>query len=213
VLVVDDERLVRAGVRAAVEADPSLWVTAEAETGAAAVEVAERLRPDVVLTAMRIGPGMDGVELTSRVTRLGMTVVVLTRHRSDEDVLAALSAGARGYVLRGCPEETIRHAVREAAAGRAFLDPEVTGQVLQFLTRTVYRARPVPVQRMRNLSRRELQVLRALAEGMPPDRIATALGIALPTVRSHISHVLRKLQVATALEAVAVAHQAGILED
>jgi DNA-binding NarL/FixJ family response regulator len=212
-LVIEDDPLMLSGVRSALQADGALQVVAEAGADADALVKARRLQPDVSLITMHLAEETDGPELVRRLTRQGSAVVLVAGPGGDAHVLAAILAGVRGYLLRGCAPDMMRTAVRAAACGHAFLDPAVTARVLDHVTRTAHRARPVPVQRLDDLSTRELEVLLLLAEGMAPRRMASTLSIALPTVRSHISSILRKLGVGTALEAAVLAHQAGLLEE
>jgi NarL family two-component system response regulator LiaR len=183
VLIVDDHKLVRQGLRFLLEQEAGVDVVGECADGASAAAEAARLEADVVLLDLLM-PKVDGLtalrEMTKRAPRA--RVVILTSHRPDERVREALVAGAHGYLLKTAGVEEVVTTVRAVAAGQTVLDPAVTGAVL---------GRDRAVER---LSRRELEVLAALGDGRSNKEIAAFLGISEETVKSHVSNVLAKLQ-------------------
>ncbi|MEN1974246.1 response regulator transcription factor [Cellulomonas olei] len=186
VVLADDHHLVRTGLAGLVDAAPDLEVVGQAADGAAAVELVAELAPDVVLMDLSM-PGTDGVAATREALarRPGTRVVVLTSFSDQERVAAALEAGAVGYLLKDCEPAELLAAVRAAARGYAPLDPRVAGALLPSAT-------PRPADR---LSARERDVLRLLARGLANKQIARELGIAERTVKVHVGHVFRALEV------------------
>jgi NarL family two-component system response regulator LiaR len=213
VLLVDDHAVVRKGLRALFDREPGIEVVGEAGGGEEAVALAGRLRPDVVLMDLEM-PGVDGTEATRRITeeRPETTVVILTSHASEEAVFPALKAGAQGYLLKHSPPDDVLGAIRQAHAGETVLHPTIARMVLQDLRRTPKAKQAEPVD---PLSERELEVLRLVARGMSNQEIADALVVGEATVRSHVSAVLRKLQLASRTQAALYALREGIasLED
>ncbi|MGW0869436.1 response regulator [Streptomyces sp. NPDC002740] len=203
-LVADDHAVVRAGLRALLEGEPDLEVAAEAGSGEDAVRLAARLAPDLVLMDLRFGSGgIDGIEAVRRLAAEapGIPVVMLTSYSGRADVVRALEAGARGYVLKaGLPEELFR-AVRGAAAGALGLAPEVVGELVA--------QSPAPE---RELSGREVEVVRLLAEGLSNRAIAGALFLSEATVKTHLVRVYRKLGADNRAAAVSEAVRRGLLD-
>jgi two-component system, NarL family, response regulator LiaR len=208
VLLVDDHAVVRKGLRALFEREPGIEVAGEADSGEQAVQVADRLRPDVVLMDLEM-PGMGGVEATRRITehRPATKVVVLTSHASEEDVFPALKAGALGYLLKHSAPDDVLRAIRQAHRGETVLHPTIARMVLQELHRP---AQPKQARTTDPLSERELEVLRLLARGMSNQDIADALVVGEATVRSHVSSILRKLQLASRTQAALYALREGL---
>jgi two-component system, NarL family, response regulator LiaR len=208
VLLVDDHAVVRKGLRALLDREPGLEVVGEAETGEQAVLAAERLRPDVVLMDLEM-PGMGGIEATRLISASepASRLVVLTSHAAEEDVFPALKAGAQGYLLKHSPPEDVLQAIRQAHRGETALHPAIARMVLQELRRP-----PEPKQPTTSdpLSERELEVLRLIARGQSNQEIADALVVGEATVRSHVSSILRKLQLASRTQAALYALRAGI---
>jgi DNA-binding NarL/FixJ family response regulator len=203
VLVADDHPIVRAGVVALLESAEGIEVVAAVSDGAAAVAAAQRLQPDVVLMDLRM-PGMDGVAATAAVTESvpAARVVVLTTYETDDAILDAITAGARGYLLKAAPEQEILAGIRSVAAGATVLAPGLAAA----LARGVQRGRDVP-----RLSARELEVLTLVAEGESNPGIARRLHIAEATVKSHLLHVFEKLEVSDRTRAVTRAMELGLL--
>lgn len=204
-LVADDHAVVRAGLRALLEGEPDLEVATEAGSGEDAVRLAARLRPDLVLMDLRFGSGagIDGVEAVRRIAAEapGIPVVVLTSYSGRADVVRALEAGARGYVLKAGPPQELFRAVRGAAAGALGLASEVVGELVA--------QDPSP---RRELSGREVEVVRLLAEGLSNRAIAEALFLSEATVKTHLVRVYRKLGADNRAAAVSEAVRRGLLD-
>ncbi len=208
VVVVDDQPLVRAGLRMILATEPDLDVVGEAADGAAAVEVCAAARPDVVLMDIRM-PGTDGIEATRRVTGVDdpPRVLVLTTFDLDEVVYDALRAGASGFLLKDAPEERLTTAIRVVADGGSLFAPSVTRRLIEeFANR---RTRPgVPLS---GLTDRETEVLRLVARGLANAEIATTLFITENTVKTHVARLLTKLGVRDRVQAVVVAYESGLV--
>lgn len=193
VVVADDQDLVRAGLVMILGAQPGLEVVGEAADGLAALDLATRLRPDVLLVDIRM-PGLDGVEVTRRLAGPDvadpMAVVVITTFDLDEYVLGALRAGARGFLLKDAGPELLVQAVHAAADGDALIAPNVTRRLLATLAD---QAPVVPVQPVDPLTEREEEVLALVARGRTNAEIATELFVALSTVKTHVASVMAKL--------------------
>jgi NarL family two-component system response regulator LiaR len=208
VLVADDHPLVRQGLRAYLSLQPDLEVVGEATGGDEAILRARALGPDVVLMDLLM-PGLDGVEAMRRLgdEAPACRVVVLTSAADEDHVLAAMRAGASGYVLKDAPPADVVAAVRRAVEGGAVIDPNVAPVLLREARRE--RARD-PLEA---LTRREREVLALVARGLPNKRIAAELGVAEKTVKTHVSSVLRKLGVHDRTQAALLAARAGLGED
>ena len=212
VLIVDDQALVRAGFRMIHEAQPDIEVIGEAENGLAAIEAARGLRPDVVLMDIRM-PGLDGIEATRRLTAMGLDghVVILTTYDLDEYVFDALAAGATGFLLKHVPPEELVHGVRIAAGGESLLAPSVTRRLIEEFAR-----QRSPVQAsskaMDSLTDREREVLKLLARGLSNLEIASELHVGEATVKTHVAHVLDKLELRDRVQAVILAYEVGLIK-
>jgi DNA-binding NarL/FixJ family response regulator len=210
VLVVDDEELVRTGLRLILDAEPDLEVVGAAADGDAAVREVRRLSPDVVLMDIRM-PGTDGLAATRRLLvdeRADCRVVVLTTFDVDEHVYAALQAGASGFLLKDVPAEQLAHAIRVVARGDALLAPSVTRRLIASFGRPA--REPVRPPGLAELTAREEEVLRLLAEGLSNAEIAARLFVGEATVKTHVARVLMKLGVRDRVGAVVVAFRAGL---
>lgn len=196
---MDDHAVVRKGLRALLDRESGVEVSGEAEDGEEAVRAAERLRPDVILMDLEM-PGLGGIEATRRIAEMQPTlkVVVLTSHASEDDVFPALKAGALGYLLKHSAPEEVLQAIRQAYRGETVLHPAIARMVLQELHRSTAPKQP---RTSDPLSERELEVLRLIARGMSNQEIADALVVGEATVRSHVSSILRKLQLASRTQA------------
>lgn len=201
-LIVEDQRIVREGLRALFEDEPSVVIAGEAAGGEAAVELYARLRPDVVLMDLQM-PGVDGAEATRRICAAdpNARVLVLTTYSTDEFIFAALRAGARGYLLKDASADELIAAVRAIKAGQTQLSPEVAAR----LVAGVGGGGPEP------LTPRELEVLTLLGQGRSNDQIAVALSIAPRTVKVHVQNILAKLGAANRTEAVTIAAKRGLI--
>jgi len=210
VLVVDDQAMVRAGFRLLLADEPDLEVVAEASNGLEAVAEAARCRPHVVLMDIRM-PELDGLEATRRVLAADpdSRVLILTTFDLDEYVYRALQAGASGFVLKDDPPEQLIAAVRTVAAGDALLSPAITKRVIRQFTRI---PRPAPPKELDELTAREKDILRLIAEGLSNTEIGQRLYIGETTVKTHVTHILQKLGLRDRVQAVVLAYQTGIFE-
>jgi DNA-binding NarL/FixJ family response regulator len=213
VLVVDDEELVRTGLRLILDAEPDIGVVGTASDGRQALAEVRRLCPDVVLMDIRM-PGLDGLEATRRILTEPdvppCKVVILTTFDVDEHVYEALRAGASGFLLKDVPADQLAHAIRVAAAGEALLAPSVTRRLIAAFARPAAPA-PVPVTGLGDLTPREVEVLTLLAEGLSNAEIATRLFVGEATVKTHVARILTKLGVRDRVQAVIAAFRSGLV--
>jgi len=210
VLVTDDQSMVRAGFRMLLSGEQDLEVVAEASNGLEAVEKAARFRPNVVLMDIRM-PELDGLEATRRILAVddSARVLILTTFDLDEYVYEALRAGASGFVLKDDPPEQLIAAVRTVAAGDALLSPTITRRVIKEFTRI---PRPAPPKELDELSEREREVFRLIARGLSNAEIGRELYISETTVKTHVTHILQKLDLRDRVQAVVLAYQTGLFE-
>jgi len=214
VLLVDDEALVRAGLRMILETAEDLTVVGEAQDGRAAIEAVGRHRPDVVLMDIRM-PRVDGLDATAAI-RAGArppSVVVLTTFDADDYVFRALEAGATGFLLKDTPPQELVRAVRLAAAGDSMLSPAVTRQVIdRFTAEDRTGRRREALARLSVLTEREREVLVEIGRGHPNADIATRLYMSEATVKSHVSHLFDKLSVTNRVQLAIAAFRAGLVD-
>jgi DNA-binding NarL/FixJ family response regulator len=211
VLVVDDQRLVRAGFRVILNAEPDVIVVGEAGDGVEALRQNRELTPDVVLMDIRM-PTMDGIEAARRIIASSPArVLILTTFDADEYVYAALHAGASGFMLKDAPPEQLLAAVRAAAAGDALIDASITRRFIAQFARSIHPTSAVP-QRLASLTARELDVLRALSRGLSNTEIAAELIVEETTVKTHVSRILTKLDLRDRVQAVIVAYASGFVQ-
>jgi NarL family two-component system response regulator LiaR len=208
VLLVDDHAVVRRGVRAFLETQPGIRVVADADSGASAVQLAAEHAPDVALVDLLM-PGMDGVETTRQLTAQSprTRVIVLTSYHEDEHIFPAIRAGALSYLLKNVGPEELADAIRKAAAGEAVLHPRVAARVV----RELHGRRDEQTNPFRELSDRELDVLRLVADGLNNTEIADRLSISEHTVKSHVGNILGKLHLADRTQAAVFAWRQGIV--
>ncbi len=208
ILLVDDHRVVRQGVRAFLATQGDLLVVAEAESGAEAVQLAAQHVPDVALMDL-VMPGMDGVEATHQVKQVSprTQVIVLTSYHDDEHIFPVLRAGALSYILKDVGVDALADAVRKAARGEAVLHPRVAARVIQDLQGGRH-DQPNPIMQ---LSDRELEVLRLIASGLSNSAIAAQLILSEKTVKGHVSNILGKLQLADRTQAAVFAWREGVV--
>jgi DNA-binding NarL/FixJ family response regulator len=211
VLVADDQSMVRAGFRMLLADEEGIEVVAEASNGLEAVDKAARYDPTVVLMDIRM-PELDGLEATRRILAADerARVLVLTTFDLDEYIYEALHAGASGFVLKDDPPEQLIAAIRTVAAGDALLSPAVTKRVIERFT---HLPRPSTPPGLEDLTARELEVLRLVAQGLSNEEIGRRLFIGETTVKTHVTHVLQKLDLRDRVQVVVLAHQTGMLED
>ncbi len=211
VLVADDQSMVRAGFRMLLSGEPGIDVIAEARTGLEAVRQAARFNPTVVLMDIRM-PELDGLEATRRILAADASarILILTTFDLDEYVYEALRAGASGFVLKDDPPEQLIAALRTVAAGDALLSPAVTKRVVRQFARLPRRTPPDAVA---ELTPRELDIFRLIAEGLSNAEISQRLHISETTVKTHVTHILQKLGLRDRVQAVVLAHQTGLFED
>ncbi|MFJ8189571.1 response regulator [Streptomyces sp. NPDC096094] len=212
VLICDDQILIRTGLATIIGAQPDLEVAGECGDGRAAVDLAARLRPDVVVMDVRM-PVLDGIEATRLLAGAGVPhpvkVLVVTTFNLDEYVYEALRAGASGFLLKDAPPDRLLHGIRTVAMGAALLDPEVTRRLVG---RYAARIRPAEgTARDIPLTPRELEVLRLIADGLSNSEIAAALVISHETVKTFVSRILTKLDLRDRVQAVVYAYRHGLV--
>jgi len=202
VLIVDDHPVVREGLRGMLSGDPGIEVVGEAGTGKAAVDLALRLVPDVVLMDLRM-PDMDGAEATERIVAANpmIRVLVITTYDTDRDILRAVEAGATGYLLKDTPRAALAQALRAASLGETVLAPPVAARLM---TR-------IRTPRPQELTSREVEVLTQVAQGLTNEEIGRQLFIGVATVKTHLLHIFAKFGVDDRTAAVTVAMARGIL--
>lgn len=206
VVVVDDHALFRRGLISLLEEMPEFHVVGEAANGQESLSVIERLRPDVVLLDINM-PVLDGIQTLAAIRKkdAAQRVLMLTISQNDDDLIGAIVAGANGYVLKNTEPETLKNTILQVCAGNSVLSPEVTARVLQAVRRS-------QADRHRGLlSEREVEVLKCLARGQTTAQIASVLFISENTVKTHIRHILEKMEVNNRAEAVARAAQMDLL--
>ena len=214
VLLVDDEELVRFGLRTVLEASGDFEVVGEAGDGAAAVRAAHELRPDVVLMDIRM-PVKDGLAATREILALPHPpqVAVLTTFHADEYVYAALAAGAAGFLLKDTPPREIAAAVRADADGTATLSPKVTAALIEsYVDKKAAPRKAQALRRIGHLSDREREVLALLGTGDSNADLARRLFVSEASVKTYVSRLLTKLDLANRTQAAILAHEAGLLE-
>lgn len=200
-VIADDHPIVRAGLVGLLDDEPGFEVVGEAADGQAAVAVVERCRPDVVLMDLRM-PVLDGVGATTRLVQSGTDarILILTTYESDDQILAAIEAGASGYLLKAAPQEEIVAGIRSVAEGQTALSPQVAVRLVERMRQ------PTPM-----LSDRELEVLRLVAAGRSNKQIAADLGIGESTVKTHLLRMFDKLGVSDRTRAVTLAMERGLI--
>ncbi|MFE0315322.1 response regulator [Streptomyces albogriseolus] len=213
VVVCDDQTLVRTGLVTIIGAQPDMEVAGDCADGRAAVDLAGKVRPDVVVMDVRM-PVLDGIEATRLLAGSGVRdpvkVLVVTTFNLDEYVYEALRAGASGFLLKDAPPDRLLHGIRTVASGAALLDPEVTRQLVG---RYASRIRPAEDggDRQTPLTPRELEVLRLIADGLSNSEIAAALVISQETVKTFVSRILSKLHLRDRVQAVVYAYRRGLV--
>jgi DNA-binding NarL/FixJ family response regulator len=212
ILLVDDQRLMREGLRILLEMEPDLDVVGEAENGEAALNAYEELRPDVVLMDVRM-PGMDGVEATWRLRESWphARVIILTTFDDDEYIFEGLRAGALGYLLKDVSGHDLAEAVRTVVAGGALIQPSVARRVVAEFARMAPPARPPDAGLADPLSEREQEILHLLAQGLSNREISLQLSLAEGTVKNYVTVILQKLGARDRTQAAIRARELGWL--
>jgi DNA-binding NarL/FixJ family response regulator len=212
VLLADDQELVRAGFRMILEDEPDIEVVGEAADGREAVDAARRLRPDVIVMDIRM-PVMDGVEATRRLADADPSarVLVLTTFDADEQVVEAIRAGASGFLLKDVTPSEFVKAIRIIASGDALIAPSVTRRLLGRFARLPIPADEAHAESLGQLTDREQEVLKLVANGLSNREIAERLVLAEPTVKTHVSHLLLKLDLRDRAQLVALAYETGVV--
>jgi DNA-binding NarL/FixJ family response regulator len=210
VLLADDQTLVRNGFRMILRAEPGIEVVGEASDGAEAIELAHSLGPDVVLMDVRM-PNVDGIEATRQIadgSESAPRVLVLTTFDLDSYVYEALRAGASGFLLKDAPEEQLVAGIRIVAVGASLFAPAVTRRLIERFTGTA----PTPVPpALGELTPRELEVLRLVARGLSNAEIAAELVLSEHTAKTHVAHILDKLDLRDRVQAVVLAYESGMV--
>ena len=208
VAIADDQAMVRAGFRLIVQSQKDMQVAGEASDGNEAVELVRRERPHVVLMDIRM-PRMDGLEATRQIAGVAR-VVILTTFELDEYVFDALAAGASAFLLKAAPPEDLIRAIRVVAEGDALLAPSITRKLIEEFAR-----RPEPARRqlkqLESLTEREREVLAEVARGLTNSEIAARLHVSETTVKTHVAHMLDKLQLRDRVQAVILAYEVGLV--
>jgi DNA-binding NarL/FixJ family response regulator len=212
-LIADDQPLVRAGLRMVFEPEEDVEIAGEAADGNQAVRMAAELQPDVVLMDVRM-PGRDGLQATSAILSAApdgrVRVLVLTTFDHDDYVYESLRSGASGFLLKDAPPEALVAAVRAVDAGDSLLAPSVTRRLIEDFARR--RRPPTPVPGLAELTGREMEVLRLVARGLSNSEIAESLFVGEATVKTHVGHILSKLELRDRAQAVVVAYESGVVE-
>jgi DNA-binding NarL/FixJ family response regulator len=211
VLIADDHLIFRDGLRALLASGPDTELVGEAATGEDAVALASSLQPDVVLMDLQM-PGLNGIEATRRIVQESphIRVLVITMFEDDNSVLAAMRAGARGYLLKGATHAEMARAIRAVGEGEAIFSPAIAGRLMELFAS--FRPAVMP-QVFPELSDREREILDLIAQGHKNPEIAARLVLSPKTVRNHVTNILSKLQVADRSEAIIRAREAGLGQD
>jgi DNA-binding NarL/FixJ family response regulator len=207
VLIADDHKLFRDGLKAVLGSIPGMEVAGEAAAGEEVIEQAQALQPEIVLMDIQM-PGVNGIEATRRIVQISphIGVIVVTMFEDDDSVFAAMRAGARGYILKGADQAELLRTIQAVARGEALFGPAIARRLMSF-----FAARPTsPSPLFPELTDREREILNLIAQGRDNAAIAQQLVISLKTVRNHVSNIFSKLQVADRAQAIVRAREAGM---
>ena len=209
VLICDDQIIVCEGLEAILSADPEIEVVGMAQDGAEALELIEKLQPKVVLMDLKM-PGLDGIQATNHITSRhpSTRVLVLTTFGDDEWIFDAIRSGAAGFLLKGTPKATLIEAVKGTALGQTFIDPTIAGKLFSHIAQ---RSAQPDTSIVSDLSEREVEVLRLLAQGLTNSEIAEQLHLSNGTVRNYVSSIFSKLNVADRTQAAVFAMRHGLV--
>jgi DNA-binding NarL/FixJ family response regulator len=208
VALADDQALVRTGFRMIVQSQPDMEVVGEAADGREAVGLVQRQRPDVVLMDIRM-PNLDGIAATRQVSSQ-TKVIILTTFELDEYVFDALAAGASGFLLKAAPPEDLIKAIRVVAQGEALLAPSITRRLIEEFGKRPERM-PGKSKELESLTDREQEVLKEVAKGLTNAEIAAHLHVSETTVKTHVAHLLGKLELRDRVQAVILAYESGLV--
>ena len=223
-MIADDQELVRAGFTMVINSQPDMQVVGQASNGDEAIRLAERLMPDIVLMDVRM-PGMDGITATEHITRMDnggrpIRVIILTTFDLDEYVMAAIHAGASGFLLKDTEPETLLRSIRTVYQGNAIIAPTATKRLIEKMLEPnfhVTQAAPAPSAdytdpELESLTDREREVLVEIAHGLSNQEIADKLFISLPTVKTHVAHILQKINARDRVQAVVFAYENHLVQ-
>ena len=212
VFIADDQALVRGGFRMILDAQPDMEVVGEAQDGREALREVAELKPDVVLMDIRM-PEMDGLETTRRIVvdENAPRVLMLTTFDMNEYVYEAMKSGASGFLLKDVKPEQLADAVRTVAAGDALLAPAITRRLIEEFVRRPPPGSTAPPE-LETLTDRELEVLKLIAKGHSNEEIAKELFVSMATVKTHITHILMKLDLRDRVQAVVLAYESGLVQ-
>ncbi|MDH7568239.1 MAG: response regulator transcription factor [Armatimonadota bacterium] len=212
VLIADDHPLILEGLGSLLQRQPDIEVVGTAKTGPEAVAAALELDPDVVLMDIRM-PELDGVEATRRIRSLSphVRVIILTVYEDDASIFNAIKAGASGYMLKDVEMESLVDSIRRAARGESLIHPTIAARVLEEFGRLTRERESTPADLFQQLTRREIEILHLLAEGLTNKEIAFRLGISEKTVKNHLSNIFDKLQVNDRMQALIYAFEHNII--
>ncbi|RGW09803.1 response regulator [Bifidobacterium pseudolongum] len=226
IVIADDQELVRAGFTMVINSQPDMQVVGQASNGDEAIRVAEQLTPDIVLMDVRM-PGMDGITATEHITRMAtegrpIRVIILTTFDLDEYVMAAIHAGASGFLLKDTEPETLLRSIRTVYQGNAIIAPTATKRLIEKMLepdfhlpgseaeQTVQKVYTDP--ELESLTEREREVLVEIAHGLSNQEIADKLFISLPTVKTHVAHILQKINARDRVQAVVFAYENHLVQ-
>ena len=223
-MIADDQELVRAGFTMVINSQPDMQVVGQASNGDEAIRLAERLMPDIVLMDVRM-PGMDGITATEHITRMDnggrpIRVIILTTFDLDEYVMAAIHAGASGFLLKDTEPETLLRSIRTVYQGNAIIAPTATKRLIEKMLEPNFHmtpAAPAPSAdytdpELELLTDREREVLVEIAHGLSNQEIADKLFISLPTVKTHVAHILQKINARDRVQAVVFAYENHLVQ-
>ena len=223
-MIADDQELVRAGFTMVINSQPDMQVVGQASNGDEAIRLAERLMPDIMLMDVRM-PGMDGITATEHITRMDnggrpIRVIILTTFDLDEYVMAAIHAGASGFLLKDTEPETLLRSIRTVYQGNAIIAPTATKRLIEKMLEPNFHmtpAAPAPSAdytdpELETLTDREREVLVEIAHGLSNQEIADKLFISLPTVKTHVAHILQKIHARDRVQAVVFAYENHLVQ-
>ncbi|WP_129971014.1 response regulator [Bifidobacterium pseudolongum] len=224
IVIADDQELVRAGFTMVINSQPDMQVVGQASNGDEAIRLAERLMPDIMLMDVRM-PGMDGITATEHITRMDnggrpIRVIILTTFDLDEYVMAAIHAGASGFLLKDTEPETLLRSIRTVYQGNAIIAPTATKRLIEKMLEPNFHmtpAAPAPSTdytdpELETLTDREREVLVEIAHGLSNQEIADKLFISLPTVKTHVAHILQKINARDRVQAVVFAYENHLVQ-